>query len=44
MRPFLFRIPFVDLSIPAYGFMMMIGFMGEAYTRKHVSISWGARR
>ena len=27
MRPFLFRIPFVDLSIPAYGFMMMIGFM-----------------
>ncbi len=24
--------------------LMMIGFMGEAYTRKHVSISWAARR
>ena len=24
--------------------LMMIGFMGEAYTRKHVSISWSARR
>ncbi len=24
--------------------LMMIGFMAEAYTRKHVSISWGARR
>jgi ABC-type polysaccharide/polyol phosphate export permease len=24
--------------------LMMIGFMGEAFTRKHVSISWGARR
>ncbi len=24
--------------------LMMIGFMGEAYGRKHVSISWGARR
>ena len=24
--------------------LMMIGFMGEAYTRKHVSLSWGARR
>lgn len=24
--------------------LMMIGFIGEAYTRKHVSISWGARR
>jgi len=24
--------------------LMMIGFMGEAYARKHVSISWGARR
>ena len=24
--------------------LMLIGFMGEAYTRKHVSISWAARR
>ena len=24
--------------------LMMIGFMGEAFTRKHVSLSWGARR
>ncbi|GGD22661.1 ABC transporter permease [Sinisalibacter lacisalsi] len=24
--------------------LMMIGFMGEAYTRKHASLSWGARR
>jgi hypothetical protein len=24
--------------------LMMVGFMGEAYTRKHVSISWAARR
>ncbi|PIE07459.1 MAG: ABC transporter permease [Rhodobacterales bacterium] len=24
--------------------LMMIGFMGEAYTRKHVSLSWAARR
>lgn len=22
----------------------MLGFMGEAYTRKHASLSWGARR
>lgn len=24
--------------------LLVIGFMGESYTRKHVSISWGARR
>jgi len=24
--------------------LMMLGFMGEAFTRKHVSISWSARR
>jgi len=24
--------------------LLMIGFMGEAYTRRHASRSWGARR
>jgi ABC-type polysaccharide/polyol phosphate export permease len=24
--------------------LIMLGLMGESYTRKHVSLSWGARR
>jgi hypothetical protein len=24
--------------------LLILGFMGESYTRRHASLSWGARR
>lgn len=36
MMPVLFRIPFVNIDVPGYGLMMMIGFL--------CAIAWGARR
>lgn len=36
MQPVIFRIPFLGISIPGYGLMLMIGFL--------VAIIWAARR
>jgi len=37
MYPELFKIPFIDLSLPSYGLMMVVGFLAAVFVMRRLS-------
>jgi hypothetical protein len=38
------RYSSIKYALICYGVILMLGLIGEFYTRRHSSLSWGARR